>query len=198
MHRPFEYGARPPDDYDVAMRTMVLRGLGAPDGAWLRLEDVPDVQPPPGHVLIDVTGQEGFVLFAFEQAHGPGPGFPYLDPEFRPEARRYPNGMPLVPSLLKTSKIAYLAWSAWHDADKGAWPVGLPESAERAYDLAEIKKWLELFLKRFFANQFKRSAVPNGPKISSGGALSPRGDWRMPSDATADAWLAELAAGVPD
>lgn len=94
------------------------------------------------------------------------------------------------------SKIAFLAWSAWHDADKGGWPVGLPETARRAYELPEIKRWLELFLKRFFANQFKRSAVPNGPKISSGGALSPRGDWRMPSDATADAWLAELRAGV--
>ncbi|MCY1645907.1 NAD(+) synthase [Caulobacter sp. SL161] len=95
------------------------------------------------------------------------------------------------------SKIAFLAWSAWHDADKGGWPAGLPEAARRVYDLPEIKRWLELFLKRFFANQFKRSAVPNGPKISSGGALSPRGDWRMPSDATGDAWLAELRCGVP-
>ena len=95
------------------------------------------------------------------------------------------------------SKIAFLAWSAWHDADAGGWPVGLPDTARRAYDLPEIKRWLELFLKRFFANQFKRSAVPNGPKISSGGALSPRGDWRMPSDVTADAWLAELHARVP-
>ncbi|MFY8208353.1 MAG: NAD(+) synthase [Caulobacter sp.] len=95
------------------------------------------------------------------------------------------------------SKIAFLAWSAWHDADQGGWPAGLPQTARRAYDLPEIKRWLELFLKRFFANQFKRSAVPNGPKISSGGALSPRGDWRMPSDATADAWLAELRCGVP-
>ncbi len=96
------------------------------------------------------------------------------------------------------SKIAFLAWTAWRDASSGGWPVGLPENAQRAYDLAEIKKWLALFLKRFFANQFKRSAVPNGPKISSGGALSPRGDWRMPSDVTADAWLAELHAGVAD
>ncbi|ATC26469.1 NAD(+) synthase [Caulobacter vibrioides] len=95
------------------------------------------------------------------------------------------------------SKIAYLAWSAWHDAETGGWPVGLPETARRAYNLPEIKRWLELFLKRFFANQFKRSAVPNGPKISSGGALSPRGDWRMPSDATADAWLAELRTNAP-
>ncbi|MGR4865491.1 NAD(+) synthase [Caulobacter sp. LARHSG274] len=96
------------------------------------------------------------------------------------------------------SKIAFLAWSAWHDAAAGAWPTGVPEAARKAYDLPEIKRWLELFLRRFFANQFKRSAMPNGPKISSGGALSPRGDWRMPSDATADAWLAELLAGTPD
>lgn len=95
------------------------------------------------------------------------------------------------------SKIAFLAWSAWHDAAAGAWPAGIPEAAKRAYDLPEIKRWLELFLKRFFANQFKRSALPNGPKISSGGALSPRGDWRMPSDAAADAWLAELKAETP-
>lgn len=95
------------------------------------------------------------------------------------------------------SKIAYLAWSAWRDEAAGAWPVGTPDSARRAYDLTEIKHWLELFLRRFFANQFKRSAMPNGPKISSGGALSPRGDWRMPSDATADIWLAELRAGTP-
>ncbi len=95
------------------------------------------------------------------------------------------------------SKIAFLAWSAWHDAAAGAWPVGTPDDARKAYDLAEIKRWLALFLKRFFANQFKRSAMPNGPKISSGGALSPRGDWRMPSDATADVWLAELHAETP-
>jgi NAD+ synthase (glutamine-hydrolysing) len=96
------------------------------------------------------------------------------------------------------SKIAFLAWSAWHDATAGAWPLGTPEARRKAYDLPEIKRWLELFLKRFFANQFKRSAMPNGPKISSGGALSPRGDWRMPSDAGADTWLAELHAGTPD
>jgi len=95
------------------------------------------------------------------------------------------------------SKIAFLAWTAWHDAAAGAWPAGIPDAARRAYDLPEIKRWLELFLKRFFANQFKRSAMPNGPKISSGGALSPRGDWRMPSDATADAWLTELQHNAP-
>ncbi|WP_425995428.1 NAD(+) synthase [Caulobacter sp. DWR1-3-2b1] len=97
---------------------------------------------------------------------------------------------------MSPSKIAFLAWTAWHDASAGGWPVGTPDAPRKAYDLAEIKRWLELFLKRFFANQFKRSAMPNGPKISSGGALSPRGDWRMPSDATADIWLAELHANT--
>ena len=53
-------------------------------------------------------------------------------------------------------------------------------------------------MQRFFANQFKRSAIPNGPKVVAGGSLSPRGDWRMPSDASATAWLAELEANVPE
>jgi NAD+ synthase (glutamine-hydrolysing) len=56
---------------------------------------------------------------------------------------------------------------------------------------------MELYLGRFFANQFKRSALPNGPKMSSGGSLSPRGDWRAPSDGSAVVWLAELRANVP-
>jgi NAD+ synthase (glutamine-hydrolysing) len=69
----------------------------------------------------------------------------------------------------------------------------------RAYDLSTIKGWLRLFLFRFFTiSQFKRSAMPNGPKISSGGSLSPRGDWRAPSDSTASVWLDELESGVPD
>ncbi len=98
----------------------------------------------------------------------------------------------------KPSKIAFLAWTAWHDVTVGGWPVGLTEADRHAYDLPTIKRWMALFLKRFFANQFKRSALPNGPKISSGGSLSPRGDWRMPSDAVATAWLAELEANVPN
>ncbi len=97
------------------------------------------------------------------------------------------------------SKIAYLSWNAWSDVDRGRWPSNIPEAAKRAYTLAEIKQWLRVFLYRFFAlSQFKRSALPNGPKISSGGSLSPRGDWRAPSDATAKVWLAELEAAVPD
>jgi NAD+ synthase (glutamine-hydrolysing) len=99
----------------------------------------------------------------------------------------------------RPSKIAYLAWNAWHDLGCGSWPINTPEAAQRAYTLAEIKRWLRVFLYRFFElSQFKRSALPNGPKISSGGSLSPRGDWRAPSDAKATVWLEELEAGVPD
>ncbi|MEJ0066230.1 MAG: NAD(+) synthase [Caulobacteraceae bacterium] len=97
------------------------------------------------------------------------------------------------------SKVAYLAQHAWADAGAGEWPGNTPDAARRAYDLAEIRKWLLVFLTRFFAfSQFKRSAMPNGPKISSGGSLSPRGDWRAPSDGNAAAWLAELDANVPE
>jgi NAD+ synthase (glutamine-hydrolysing) len=97
----------------------------------------------------------------------------------------------------RPSKIAFLAHHAWSDAAKGAWPPNIPGAQRRAYSLAEIQHWLAIFLTRFFANQFKRSALPNGPKISSGGSLSPRGDWRAPSDARADVWLAELSNNVP-
>ena len=99
---------------------------------------------------------------------------------------------------LAPSKVAFLAWHAWRDAGAGAWPLGYPGGARVAYDLDTIRHWLERFLFRFFQiSQFKRSAIPNGPKVSSGGALSPRGDWRAPSDGTADVWLAELAANGP-
>ena len=92
----------------------------------------------------------------------------------------------------RPSKIAFLAWHAWHDAAAGEWPPGFPEARRTAYDLATIRHWLEVFVRRFFASQFKRSALPNGPKVSAGGTMSPRGDWRMPSDAAPTAWLAEL------
>jgi len=99
----------------------------------------------------------------------------------------------------KPSKVAFLAWHAFHDASRGNWPAGLPDDAKAAYDLPVIAKWLEAFLVRFFAtSQFKRSAIPNGPKVSSGGALSPRGDWRAPSDASAAVWLEELKRSLPE
>ncbi|WP_076262821.1 NAD(+) synthase [Intrasporangium flavum] len=98
----------------------------------------------------------------------------------------------------RPSKIAYLAWNAWHDPELGEWPPGFPDADRVAYDLPTIRRWLEVFVTRYFANQFKRSALPNGPKVLPGGSLSPRGDWRMPSDASASAWLDELDANVPD
>lgn len=89
------------------------------------------------------------------------------------------------------AKVAFLAHHAWGDRQRGAWPDFIPEAARNEYDLAEIKHWLRVFLFRFFQiSQFKRSAMPNGPKIGSGGSLSPRGDWRAPSDSSANTWLA--------
>jgi len=95
----------------------------------------------------------------------------------------------------KPSKVAFMAWQAWRDAAQGAWPAGYPEGLKRAYDLETIRKWLEVFLYRFFQiSQFKRTAIPNSPKVSAGGSLSPRGDWRAPADGTAGPWLDELRA----
>ncbi|MBX7103670.1 MAG: NAD(+) synthase [Gemmataceae bacterium] len=74
------------------------------------------------------------------------------------------------------AKILYLASQAKFD---------------RAYEPGEIRKWLTVFLRRFFASQYKRSCLPDGPKVGSV-SLSPRGDWRMPSDAAVEAWLADL------
>ncbi|EDL50003.1 NAD(+) synthase [Erythrobacter sp. SD-21] len=96
------------------------------------------------------------------------------------------------------SHVAFLAWHAWKDAQKGLWPIDFPDDARNEYDLATIAKWLENFVERFFGfSQFKRSALPNGPKVSAGGALSPRGDWRAPSDAVADIWLEDIKRNVP-
>jgi NAD+ synthase (glutamine-hydrolysing) len=95
------------------------------------------------------------------------------------------------------SKVAYLAHAAWHDAGAGAWPEG-PQVPRQAYDLQTIKRHLRSFVWRFFkTSQFKRSCVPNAPKVGSGGSLSPRGDWRAPSDGEAAVWLADLER-IPD
>ncbi|MBJ7486613.1 MAG: NAD(+) synthase, partial [Brevundimonas sp.] len=100
---------------------------------------------------------------------------------------------------LKPSKVAYLAHQAWGDAARGAWPINTPDEEKVEYDLGTIKSWLRKFLIRFFqTSQFKRSALPNGPKVVTGGSLSPRGDWRAPSDGNARVWLDELDANVPD
>lgn len=98
----------------------------------------------------------------------------------------------------RPSKVAFIAHAAWGDRDRGDWPDTIPEEGRHEYDLATIKRWLEVFLHRFFEiSQFKRSAMPNGPKVGSGGSLSPRGDWRAPSDSSATPWLEELRANVP-
>ncbi len=97
------------------------------------------------------------------------------------------------------SKVAFLAHHAWGDRDKGEWPDFMTAAQRNQYSRAEIKRWLRIFLYRFFqTSQFKRTAVPNGPKVGSGGSLSPRGDWRAPSDASAQVWLDELERNVPD
>jgi NAD+ synthase (glutamine-hydrolysing) len=96
------------------------------------------------------------------------------------------------------AKIAFLAQAAWSDAARNGWPPHYPETARKAYGMAEIKRWMKVFYERFFTtSQYKRSAMPNGPKISSGGSLSPRGDWRAPSDGNSAAWLTALER-VPD
>ncbi|RZK78251.1 MAG: NAD(+) synthase, partial [Methylobacterium sp.] len=99
----------------------------------------------------------------------------------------------------RPSKIAFLALHAWGDKARGHWAPDFPETKRVAYDLPEIRRWLGVFLKRFFGfSQFKRSALPNGPKVSAGGSLSPRGDWRAPSDGSARIWIAELERNVPE
>jgi NAD+ synthase (glutamine-hydrolysing) len=99
----------------------------------------------------------------------------------------------------RPSKVAFLAEHAWANSEAGEWPDLLPPEKRVQYTRAEIRKWLEVFLYRFFKiSQFKRSALPNGPKVGSGGSLSPRGDWRAPSDSEAEVWLEELRKSVPD
>ena len=96
------------------------------------------------------------------------------------------------------SKVAFMALHTWEDAARGHWPPHFPPERRKAFDLPTIRHWMEVFLRRFFAfSQFKRSAMPNGPKVSAGGSLSPRGDWRAPSDGNAAVWLAELERNVP-
>jgi len=99
----------------------------------------------------------------------------------------------------RPSKVAFLSCCAWSDRTCGIWPEILPLAQRHEYDLPAIKKWLAVFLHRFFkTSQFKRSALPNGPKVGSGGSLSPRGDWRAPSDSEATVWIDELHRNIPD
>ncbi|GBR51286.1 NAD synthetase [Neokomagataea thailandica NBRC 106555] len=98
----------------------------------------------------------------------------------------------------KPSRIAFMAEKAWGDVATEGWPIHYPEDQRRSYDLPAIRHWLAVFVKRFFAtSQFKRSAMPNGPKIVAGGSLSPRGDWRAPSDGNARLWLDDIDLNIP-
>ncbi len=98
----------------------------------------------------------------------------------------------------RPSKVAFLAWHAWRDASSGEWPPGFPPEKRPSYTLGEIRHWLRVFAQRFYSfAQFKRSAMPNGPKVSHGGSLSPRGDWRAPSDMSARTWLDEIDRSIP-
>ncbi|ODV05796.1 MAG: NAD(+) synthase [Pseudonocardia sp. SCN 73-27] len=100
---------------------------------------------------------------------------------------------------MRPSKIAFLAWHAWHDVEAGDWPTGFPDDDRVAFAMVDVRRWLEVFARRYFSfAQFKRSALPNGPKVSAGGSLSPRGDWRAPSDMSARIWLDEIRREVPE
>jgi NAD+ synthase (glutamine-hydrolysing) len=93
------------------------------------------------------------------------------------------------------AKIAFLQQAAWGDAQRGLWPAHVADADKRSVSIHETLKWLEVFARRFYGqSQFKRSAMPNGPKLTSAGALSPRGDWRMPSDSSARLWLDAIDA----
>jgi len=95
------------------------------------------------------------------------------------------------------TKVAFLSWTAWRDRDAGAWPEA-GHVARNQYDLAAIKRNLKIFLDKFFrTSQFKRTCIPNAPKVGSGGSLSPRGDWRAPSDSESVVWMRE-ADTIPD
>ncbi len=95
------------------------------------------------------------------------------------------------------TKVAFMAYCLWHDKTKGDWP-DIPDDRRNEYGIGDIKRWLKVYLYRFFKiSQFKRSCIPNAPKIGSGGSLSPRGDYRAPSDSEATVWL-DNAEGIPD
>ena len=97
------------------------------------------------------------------------------------------------------SRIAFLARARLvRRRDRATGRPASTSTRGTAYDLPTIRRWLEVFVRRFFAfSQFKRSAIPNGPKVVAGGSLSPRGEWRAPSDGNATVWLDELDRNVP-
>jgi NAD+ synthase (glutamine-hydrolysing) len=93
---------------------------------------------------------------------------------------------------LTPSQLFFRQRQAWEDPERGRWPQGVPPQERRGYTPAQLIHWLEVFYRRFFWSQFKRSALPNGPKVVRAGSLSPRGDWRQPSDAMGELWGREI------
>ena len=153
------------------------------------------LEPGAGEVLDEILGQEiSPELVPVEEGGRPQSTEDVVGPYSLQDFTLFHvlrNGFP-------PSRIAFLALHAWSDVEAGAWPPGFGEDRRTAYDLATIRHWMEVFLQRFFGlSQFKRSAMPNGPKVVAGGSLSPRSEWRAPSDGNARVWLDELHRNVP-
>ncbi|MGB5834713.1 MAG: NAD(+) synthase [Thiohalocapsa sp.] len=148
--------------------------------------------------ILDTEISPELVPAGVDGAAGNGTGLQSTEARIGPYQLQDFNTFYITRYGLKPSKVAFLAWHAWQDKDRGDWPDDLPPERRNQYDLETIRHWLEVFLFRFFSmSQFKRSCMPNGPKVGSGGSLSPRGDWRAPSDSKADTWLNELRRNVP-
>ena len=153
------------------------------------------LEPGAGEVLDEILGQEiSPELVPVEEGGRPQSTEDVVGPYSLQDFTLFHvlrNGFP-------PSRIAFLALHAWADAEVGAWPPGFDPDRRTAYDLPTIRHWMEVFLQRFFGfSQFKRSALPNGPKVVAGGSLSPRSEWRAPSDGNARVWLDELHRNVP-
>lgn len=145
--------------------------------------------PPVSKVLLDVLNTE----ISPELIPGKSGNAPYQKTEdfIGPYELQDFNNFYITRFGYLPTKVAFLAYCAWRDKTKGIWP-DIPEAKRNSYTLGEIKKWLHVYLYRFFkTSQYKRSCVPNGPKVGSGGSLSPRGDYRAPSDSEPDVWLAD-------
>lgn len=145
--------------------------------------------PQVSRVLLDVLDTE----ISPELVPGKSDGNPYQKTEdfIGPYELQDFNNFYITRFGYKPTKVAFLEYCAWKDKEKGIWP-DIPADKRNSYSLKEIKKWLYVYLYRFFkTSQYKRSCVPNGPKVGSGGSLSPRGDYRAPSDSEPAVWLAE-------
>jgi NAD+ synthase (glutamine-hydrolysing) len=98
----------------------------------------------------------------------------------------------------RPSKVAFLARRAWSDRDAGIWPELIPQERRHEYALTDIKHWLEYSFTGSSNEPVQALGDAKRPKVGSRGSLSPRGDWRAPSDSSAAVWLRELEQNVPD